>query len=270
MLYLFGTFTFFLLGSVIGSFLNVVIYRLDWKTGLSGRSQCPHCKHTLGIKDLFPIFSYLLLAGKCRYCQKPISPQYPLVETVTAVIFASSFFFLPATDNLFSDYLKLIFYFFFFSVLIVLSVLDLKKGIIPDKIVLPAILIAFIYLIVINLSRSDQVFEILRLTAIDFATAFGIGFFFFLLILVTKGKGMGGGDFKLSILIGLALGFPLAIVGVILGFLTGAIAAVMLILTGKKGIKQTIPFGPFLAFGAYLSVLFGRELLGVYLKTLGL
>ena len=81
---------------------------------------------------------------------------------------------------------------------------------------------------------------------------------------------MGGGDFKLSIFIGLSLGWPLALVGVILGFLTGAFAAVMLILVGKKGFGQTIPFGPALAFGAYLSALFGDKLLGLYLKTLGL
>lgn len=274
---IFGSVVFFALGAAIGSFLNVVIFRLDSKKDLSGRSECLNCHHVLGVWDLIPIFSYLYLSGKCRYCHQKISPQYPLVELTTALAFTCAYIFLTASASLgfaeissWVSWLRFAYLLFFFSVLIVLTVFDLKKGIIPDKILFPAILLATIYLVVYSLTRESSVFEVARLATIDLLSTTAIAVFFLFLIVVTKGRGMGGGDFKLSIFIGLSLGWPLSLIGIVLGFLTGAFVAVMLILLGRKGFGQTIPFGPALALGAYLSALFGERLLGLYLKTLGL
>jgi prepilin signal peptidase PulO-like enzyme (type II secretory pathway) len=280
----------FLFGAAIGSFLNVVILRLHSGKTLGGRSECPNCKHQLEVLDLIPILSYLLLSGKCRYCKHKLSPQYPLVELLTAVSF--SLVFLASSQNLIQlpnilNLTSLIFNLFIVAVLIVISVYDLKWGIIPDKIIIPASLVAFAYQIlffVFSVStqttlssrglldeRSQGFLTSFEMTPLpNLLTAFGIGLFFFLIILFTKGKGMGGGDLKLSILIGLALGWPLAIVAIFLGFLTGALGAVMLILLGKKSLKQTVPFGPFLALGALLTILVGKEILELYLKSMGL
>ena len=273
----FGSLVFFIFGAAIGSFLNVVILRFGSGKDLSGRSFCPECKHQLAILDLVPVFSYIYLQGKCHYCHKRISKQYPLVELSAALLFSFAFIFVGSSllgfsnsESVFGTWLGFAYLLFFSSVLLVLSVFDFKKGIIPDKILLPSILIATIFLLLSSLTKANEVFEVMRLVTLDLFAAFAIAVFFLLLILVTKGRGMGGGDFKLSIFIGLSLGWPLAFVGILLGFLTGASAAVMLILVGKKVFGQTIPFGPFLALGAYLSALWGSKLLEMYLNTLGL
>ncbi len=259
----------FLFGACIGSFLNVVILRTHSGKTLGGHSECPHCHHQLHSMDLIPIVSYLALAGKCRYCGHKLSSQYPAVEALTALSFAGYYFFWAqaAVNSGFLgavSLISLLFAFFVISVLLVITVSDLLWGIIPDKIVYPSIIAAFCYQIVLSLATTN--FLGLAYTLL---TAAGIGLFFLCLILVTRGKGMGGGDLKLSVFLGLALGFPVAIIGLLLGFLTGAIGSVMLLLLGKKGLKSSIPFGPFLALGAYLALVFGPSLWTAYLKALG-
>ncbi len=272
----FGIIIFFAFGAAVGSFLNVVIYRFESGKNLSGRSFCPHCKHQLGVLDLIPIASYLFLSGKCRYCHSKISLQYPTVELITALAFTLAFisfscdFYQTFVGSSLAFWFRFVYMLFFFSVLIVLTVFDFKKGIIPDKILFPSILIASLYLVLVSIFASNNAFTVMRILTIDLFATFCIAAFFLVLIIVTKGRGMGGGDFKLSIFIGLSLGWPLALVAVVLGFLTGAISAVMLILLGKKGFGQTIPFGPALAFGSFISAVCGDKILGLYLKTLGL
>ena len=141
----------FLLGLAVGSFLNVVIYRLTLSSfsfrknigGFKNRSYCPHCKHKLIWQDLMPIFSFLFLRGECRYCHQKISIQYPLVEISTGLVFllVLNYQFL----NLNYSILNLLFLFYISSVLIIIFVYDLKHYIIPDKVLLPAIIIAFFY-----------------------------------------------------------------------------------------------------------------------------
>ncbi len=267
---------FFIFGSAIGSFLNVVIFRFEQGRVLTGRSSCPHCHHLLGVADLVPLFSFVFLQGKCRYCSRAISWQYPLVELSTAIIFALSYlwtgyrFMVVNSDSAgLAVLVSFVYLLFFACVLLVLSVFDLRHGIIPDKILLPATLVALVFSIVSAVLKSASVFGVVQLVGLDIITALGLAGFFLILILVTRGRGMGGGDLKLSIFIGLSLGWPLSLVGIILGFLTGAAVSVMLVLRGKKGFGQTIPFGPFLALGAYLAALFGSQILALYLKTLG-
>lgn len=279
------TFFVFIFGAVIGSFLNVVILRLKANKRLDGRSACPACHHQLDIIDLIPIVSYLLLSGKCRYCGHTISWQYPAVEALTAITFALIFLYAGYLATFtWIGLLGFVFALFVVSVLIIVSVYDLRWGLIPDKVILPASLVALAYLIVVfvvsmfslfastpELVGSETSFTQSPFFAfgLDLLTALLIGLFFLALIVFTRGKGMGGGDLKLSIFLGLALGFPGAIIGLLLAFLTGATASIILLLSGKKGLKSTVPFGPFLALGAYLAMVFGAPLWTAYLHVLG-
>jgi len=203
MYFLFSPIVIFLFGLIVGSFLNCVVYRLE--TGgsfLKGRSFCPHCKHNLALQDLIPVFSFLFLRGKCRYCGQKISWQYPIVEISTAVIFfiIFNFQFLTSKQFLIFNFLDLFYYWVIASFLIIVFVYDLKHYIIPDKVIYPAIALAFIY----NLAR-------LRLDGFGpevFVAAFGAAAFFAAIVLVSRGKWMGIGDIKLAFLMGLILGWP--------------------------------------------------------------
>lgn len=262
------TFIFFIFGACIGSFLNVVILRTHSQKSLGGRSVCPHCQHTLGIADLVPIASFLFLGGKCRYCKARISWQYPLVEIATGFLFSLTYLAFVSSLNSqvsgLSALSSLIFNLFLVSVLITVTVSDIKWGLIPDKIVFPTVLVALGYQILLLLAGTP-----LSHFALALLCGVGSGAFFLALILATRGRGMGGGDMKLGFFIGLSLGWPLSILALFLAFLTGAFASVMLILIGKKNLKATIVFGPFLALGAIAALLYGKTLLEVYLKLLG-
>ncbi|HXK32331.1 MAG TPA: prepilin peptidase, partial [Candidatus Paceibacterota bacterium] len=146
---LFFTLFIFVFGLVIGSFLNCLIYRLE--TGgnfLKGRSFCPHCKHILSWQDLIPVFSFLFLKRKCRYCEKPISSQYPLVELFTGFLFVLVLNFVFKIQLFsFENILSLLFLIVISCFLIVIFVFDLKHYIIPDKVVYPAIILSIIYII---------------------------------------------------------------------------------------------------------------------------
>ena len=237
----------FIFGLIIGSFLNCVIYRLEKGKSLWGRSYCPHCKHTLIWTDLVPVFSFLFLKGRCRYCHKKISIQYPMVEILTALIFLLILNFQPL--NLKFSILNLLFLLYIVSSLIVIFIYDLKHYLIPDKILFPAIIIAFIY----------------NFLNFNYLLAAFIAFSFFLFIyLISKGQWMGFGDVKLSILLGLILGFPNILVGLFLSFFFGAIIGIGLIYLNKKGLKSEIPFAPFLIMGTFVAMFFGDRIIQCY------
>ncbi|MCK5332829.1 prepilin peptidase [Candidatus Parcubacteria bacterium] len=246
----------FIFGLLIGSFLNVVIFRLETEEKIvNDRSKCLHCKHILSWKDLFPVLSYIFLKGRCRYCQKKISFQYPLVELITASFFVLIFshFFLEAEKYFIEN---IIFYLFIISVLIIVAVFDLRHYIIPDKVIYPAIIVAIFF---------DWLF--LNSVFIDHLLAAIVSFGFFLMIIIlTKGQGMGGGDAKLAFLMGLLLGWPLVILAILLAFILGSIIGVALIFMKKKKAKSMIPFGPFLVLGTVLSFFYGEEIVRWYFE----
>ena len=242
----------FIFGLCIGSFLNCFIYRLEQKKSLSGRSFCPHCKHTLSWLDLIPVFSFLFLGGKCRYCKKKISWQYPLVEIATGIIFLLIFKFLN-----FYNFLNLFFLFYVAAVLIIIFIYDLKHYLIPDKVLFPAIIIALVYRIFGNFSLLEN-----YLLAALIASGFFLFFF-----LVSKGRWMGFGDVKLAVLLGLLLGFPNILAGLFLAFFFGAIIGLILMVLKKKGLKSEIPFGPFLIAGTFIALFWGSEIIQLWLKT---
>ncbi len=244
----------FLFGLIVGSFLNCIIYRLEIsKSFLKGRSFCPYCKHELAWYDLIPIFSFLMLKGKCRYCQKPISIQYPLVELTTALLFVLIINNQLSIIN-FQNLLTTIYLLLTTCFLIIIFVYDFKHYIIPDKVIFPAIGLAFIY----NLLTTNYLLLNTLLAAL------GASAFFLSIYLISRGKWMGFGDVKLSFLMGLILGFPNILVALFFAFFTGAITGLILIAQSKKTLKSMVPFGPFLVFGTFLAMFYGEQIINWY------
>lgn len=244
----------FVFGLCIGSFLNVVILRLEKSESLGGRSYCPNCKHQLAWFDLIPVASFLLLAGRCRYCKARISIQYPLVEVVTALLFLLISNFQFSISNT-------IFLFYIASSLIVIFAYDLKHYLIPDKVLFPAIIVAVIF-------RFWDFWYFIgnwKLGIGNYALAILIASGFFLLIfLVSRGRWIGFGDVKLAILLGLLVGFPNILVALLLAFWIGAIVGIAMMLLKKKGMKSEMPFAPFLIAGTFLALFWGTPMISWY------
>jgi len=253
----------FLLGAIVGSFLNCVIYRLE--TGgnfLKGRSFCPLCKKELAWQDLFPIFSFIFLKGKCRYCQQKISWQYPLVEIAAGTIFLLVFklFFLNS-EVLLADCLGLLYYWTIAAFLIVIFVYDLKHYIIPDKIIYPAIIVSGAWYLISGIFFNSYAGYGMLNTAY---AALGAAAFFLFIVLVSRGRWMGAGDIKLAFLMGLILGWPGILAALLLAFYLGAIIGVGLMILKKKELKSEVPFAPFLVVGTFLILFWENELLDWY------
>ncbi len=246
----------FLLGLAIGSFLNVVIYRLEkGESFAKGRSYCPHCRHQLSWLDLVPVASFLFLGGKCRYCKANISWQYPMVELATGLVFLLIFNFINNASIF--NVINFVFLLYIASVFIIIFVYDLKFYLIPDSVLFPAIIITFIW----------RLFAITALPNYLLAALIAAGFFLFI-FLISKGKWMGFGDVKLAILLGLLLGFPNILAGLFLSFLFGAIIGTGLIFLKKKGMKSEMPFAPFLILGTFVALLWGNQIIAWYLHFL--
>ena len=251
------TFIFlFLFGLAVGSFLNVVIDRLALgKSILIGRSHCDHCKKTLLWYDLIPVLSFFILGRKCRFCHKKISWQYPIVENITGVLFIYTYILLG-----FFQLPIIIYHLFLFAGLIAIFFTDLKYRIIPDQILVLLIIIASIYLL---LFAKNDIFNHLFAAAIFFLI-------FLALVIFTRGRGMGLGDVKFAGVMGFILGTPKIVVAFYLSFLTGAAFSLILIVMGKKSMKSTIPFGPFLAVSTGVSLLYGDALWNILRGFIGL
>jgi len=264
----------FISGLILGSFLNALEYRLhsglDW---VKSRSICPKCKHNLGLLDLIPVFSWIMLRGRCNYCKEKISWQYPLVELLMAILFSLyGYIYL-------SDYFKNVNFpthssiaIFLFGLVVIwglvfFTVYDIKYGLIPDKVLFPFIIITFfrnlIFIFLINIELLDYTgFSIMN----NLISAFVAGGFFFLIIYLTKGKGMGGGDMKLAFWFGLLFGGLPTLLVLYFAFILGGIYGVIIILVGKKKFGQTVPFGPFLCFGAILVLFYQDLLVSTFMK----
>lgn len=270
-MYLFFLFIVFVFGLMVGSFLNCVIYRLEKEESfLKGRSYCPHCKHVLSWQDLIPILSFFVLKRKCRYCQKPISWQYPLVELFTGLIFVLVFNSPPhqifgGGFNQFTNFhlLTFIYYLAISSFLIVVFVYDLKHSLIPDAIIYPAIFVVFLY-------RLLEIYEFGSFQSLisPLISAFSASLFFLAIVLVSRGKWMGTGDIWLAFLMGLILGWPNILVALSLAFFIGAIIGTGLIMGGRKTLKSETPFGPFLVIGTFLAMFWGEKIVNWYLNFL--
>lgn len=252
----------FLLGAIIGSFLNVVIYRFNTgKTIVKGRSICMTCNRTLRWYELIPIVSFLMQSGKCRRCKEVISYQYPIVELLTGLVFALvAYHFLPALFVSLLSYLFLVAVFvFLFSLLIVISIYDFRHKIIPDQLVYIFAFVSFLSIFVNHLTLGS-LFIWPSLSYIIAGPLLALPFA--LLWLLSKGKWMGLGDAKLMLGLGWILGIPLGVASIVLAFWIGTIVSLFVILLTKKRIsmKTEIPFAPFLILSAFIVFLFSIDI----------
>ena len=264
-------FLIFVFGAAVGSFLGVVVDRLASKESIwVGRSHCDHCRHNLHPFDLIPVLSYFILGRKCRYCHKPLSWFYPVIEVTTGLAYlASAYAVLAVSPWLIHQYRYLVlvlYYFLLFGSLIVIFFCDVKYGIIPFKIVMFALIVTLLWDIYLNYLRFSPLEFIMLGLQFNISSiilsAIGASGFFLLLFLLTKGRGMGFGDVVYAFLMGFILGYPRVILGLYIAFVTGAIVSIVLVLSKKKKFKGgTIPFGPFLVFGTFVSLLWGSTLI---------
>jgi leader peptidase (prepilin peptidase)/N-methyltransferase len=256
-------FTFiFLLGTIIGSFLNVVIFRFNTgRTVTKGRSICMNCNRNLRWYELIPVFSFLIQSGKCRRCASKISHQYPIVELITGLIFVLvSFKFLPILYVSYWSYLFLTSLFvFLFSLLIVISVYDLHHKIIPNKLVYLFIIVSFFSLFV-NTSFFSLTFNVP--TLIYFISGPLLALPFVSLWYFSKGRLMGLGDGKLILGIGWMLGLFQGIFAVIISFWIGTVISVFLMVIYRKKVnmKTEIPFAPFLIISTLVTFIFSLDI----------
>lgn len=274
--------TLFVFGLIIGSFLNVVIFRYKPERSafalfpLRGRSHCRSCGKTLSWYELIPLLSFVIQRGRCRTCKERLSAQYPLIEFLTGLIFLTPlYFYAPQTPDysLASGILWTV----AFIVFLVLAAIDYYWMIIPDELNL--------FIIVLGLLRifNEKSFSIFN----DFSGSFignfsglfglrsdiwlnhlaggAIGLIFIgSIILLTRGRGMGMGDLKLAAALGILFGWPDIAFLLAFAFILGSLYGVYVLTAGKKALKDSVPFGPFLILGAMTLIFFGRQILFIY------
>ncbi len=250
MLYLFYLIVF-LYGIVIGSFLNVCIYRIPKKENIAiVRSHCMTCNHQLKWYDNIPLISWvILLRGRCRYCKAPISPQYPLVEFANGVLWV-----LTAVVKGFS--IDSLLYALLFSALLTLSIIDFRTYEIPAGI---NIFILTLGLIMTVLHYTEWLDHVIGFLAVSIPL--------YIIILVTDGRGIGGGDMKLMATAGLMLGWKLIVLAFALGCIIGA--PIHLIRMKVSGADRVLAMGPYLSVGIFIAALWGNNLISWYLQMAG-
>ena len=255
---------FFVLGAVIGSFLNVCIHRLPReKSIVRPPSSCTNCGKPVRFYDNIPIVSYILLKGRCRDCGTPISAMYPIVEALTALLFV--FLFIR-----FGLSLSLVVFLVFASALIVISFIDLEFKIIPDILSVGGMIVGFLFSILRPYYRNlDPRFGVL-----DALYGIGLGGGVLFLIawtyqFITKREGMGGGDIKLLAMIGSFCGIKGVVFSLMSGSLLGTAVGVPLLFVKGEGGKYAIPFGPFLSVGALIYLFVGDRIINWMFGVLG-
>ncbi|MBI5529876.1 MAG: prepilin peptidase [Candidatus Doudnabacteria bacterium] len=257
----------FIFGSAIGSFLNVLTLRLPEEESLGGRSHCPSCKHILSSSDLVPLFSFLWLRGKCRYCKTKISARYFMVELATALLFAWVYAAL-LPESIFGIVI-LIRYWFVAAVFVSVFVIDLEHFVILDKMVLLSSIVVASINIILSIIAGSSVFSINGLFISGLVGAVAGFLPFYALWFVSKGKWLGFGDVKFALLLGLILGWPQIYVGYFFAIMIGGFVSSILLIFTKKSLKSRLPFGTFLTVGAFLAMLYGPLFLKWYLAFLG-
>lgn len=268
---------FFIFGLIIGSFLNVVLFRYNTGRTIGGRSKCFSCRRTLTPVDLVPVLSYILFGGRCRTCKSHVSAQYPAVEMLTGVLFAGVYaiyaplLFINAPLFFFNTIVGLI----VMSLLVLITVYDLKHKIIPDLFSYIFAAVTFIAMFV----RIEPSALSLYLTMPELSHLFAgiiLAFPFYFLWLVSRGRWMGLGDAKLALGIGWFLGLAKGGTAIIYGFWIGAVVSIVLLLVQKvytrklhkQGItsltmKSEIPFAPFLIAGLLIVYFFGYNMFSI-------
>jgi leader peptidase (prepilin peptidase)/N-methyltransferase len=249
---------FTLLGFVIGSFLNVCIDRLPRnKSLISPPSHCDECNRRLGMIDLIPVLSYLILRGRCRYCGARIPLRVFLVEVATGALFLLAFWRYGLTGQFGVTA-------FWCCIFLVIIFIDWEHQLILDKITYPSAVIALVILVIHTYVPGAKLL-VTEATLLNGVISGVVLFTIFLLIGLLKPNAMGMGDAKLVALIGLVSGFPLVILSMLIGVVLGGIVAVILLATKKKGRKDVIAYGTFLAVGPIIALIFAPDILNWYL-----
>jgi len=254
-----------LLGLAVGSFLNVVVWRLPRKQSLSRpASACPACGHPVRARDNVPVLSWLLLRGRCRDCREPISRRYPAVELTTAVLFVV---FAAAIGGAGDRPWAVPAFLYLVAVSVALALIDMDTHTLPNRIVLPAYPASLVLLAVASAGAGDWA------ALVRAAAGSAILFLFYFALAMAYPRGMGFGDVKLAGVLGLYLGWlgwgPL-VVGAFGAFVLGGVFSLILLAAGRVGRKSGIPFGPWMLAGAGVGTLFGSALWDAYLALVGL
>lgn len=267
------------LGLCAGSFVNALVWRLRQQelskqetakstnySVLKGRSVCPHCKHHLGAVDLIPVFSWLFLRGKCRYCKKAIAVQYPLVELAGAGIFTVSYAYWPAGVYGIGDWVLLITWLVTSVGLLALLVYDLRWMLLPNKLIYPTLAVAVAGRLIYLAGFETDLDRAIAQWALSVLVASGI---FWLIFVVSSGKWIGYGDVRLGLITGTILADPiLGIFMIFVASVLGTLAALPALASGRKRFGSHIPFGPFLIVATGLVLVFGQNSIDWYRKLL--
>lgn len=249
-----------LFGLAVGSFLNVLIFRLPAGHGLGGRSRCPQCGKAIRWYHNVPVVSFVLLGGRCADCRRPISWRYPAVELVTAALFVLVAWQHFGGEGFGGDAAALIRNsqfvirdWFFIVVLILVFVIDLERYLILDSVTLPAAALALAANLLLGLPWATLVLG-------------GIlgGAFFGLQYLLSRGRWIGDGDIRLGVLLGVMLGWKLLLVTLMLAYGVGSLVGLALVSTGRKQLGSRLPLGTFLAGGGIIALLWGEAATRAY------
>ncbi len=268
-----------ILGLCFGSFINALIWRTRQQELLSqrmvpnsqfpilsGRSQCPKCGHQLAAKDLVPIFSWLVLRGRCRYCGQPISLQYPLVELAAAAVFVISYGYWPGGVYGVGDWVLLTTWLAASVGLIALFIFDFRWMLLPSHIIYPTLAIAAAGRLVYILSFEPQKTHAATEWILSVLVASGV---FWLIFILSAGKFIGYGDVRLGLIVGTLLADPLKSVLVIfLASVFGTLFMLPFLVAKKSNLRSKLPYGPFLILATFIVILAGQQFIDWYKRLL--
>lgn len=242
----------FIIGLVVGSFLNIVISRYPQEQVIAGRSRCPHCRHALGWYDLVPLVGFFVLGRRCRYCGQRISWQYPIVEAVSGLGFG--LIAILVWPNLFF----LVWLLVLFSLSVLTAAYDARHQIIPDS---------FLLIFLVWVVGGSILFS--RATIQEQALAgLALGSFFLILYFLSGSRWLGGGDVKLAFILGLWLGWPAVVMALFGAYIVGFLTVVPLLFLKRATLKSRIAFGPFLIISSWVAFLWGGEIVSWYLSLI--
>jgi leader peptidase (prepilin peptidase) / N-methyltransferase len=270
----------FVLGLALGSFVNALVWRLNQQSKpkskqpkanlsiLNGRSICPNCRHQLAWYDLIPVLSWLSLSGRCRYCKRPISAQYPLIELISGLIFALSYLLWPHAVHQGGQWLLLAAWLISSVGLLALAVYDLRWLRLPNKIIYPTLAAAAAGRLAYSIFYDSRPLHALAMWAASVAVASGV---FWALYHASEGRWIGYGDVRLGLVTGTLLAGPqYSLLMIFLASLLGSILAAPDLIRGKKTLASRLPFGPLLITATAFVVIFGQPLLNWYGRVMGI
>ncbi|PZU95983.1 MAG: prepilin peptidase [Pseudanabaena sp.] len=262
------------IGACIGSFLNVVVYRVP--AGLSilhPPSRCPHCLRQLAPRDNIPVIGWFLIKGKCRYCKTPVSWRYPAIEALTAFLFWCVAAYFGTSLSI----LILCFYAAFLSWLLALALIDIDTQTLPNSLTQSGLIIGLIYQVSLAATESSGASNAAGISNLLLVGSIGAFVGIWLLdIMRIAGRfflhkeAMGGGDPKLAAMIGMWLGWQNVLLAIMIASAIGTVVGAIAIVTKNLDKQQKIPFGPFLALGAAISLFYGNTIISNYLAWFGI